>query len=190
MAILDSYTPIGVRDPADTLIAFGYQQVRFLGAVSVAIASGQTQVTIGAGASINIEQAGVPIVASGTINFVSGATVVDNAGVADITITAPAPTVNSQVLAAGFTILSDAFYKRISSAGAVTSSAVTAIADGANDGQEIQLRNVGANDITLTQNANVQCPNGIDLTIGANDTARFIWDATSSTWSCTASSVN
>lgn len=87
MASISSYTPIAIRDPGDNLIAFGYQQVRFLGSVSVIEIAGQTQITIGGGAAIQVRDEGVPVVSTGTLNFVgAGVTVTNNAGVAEISI--------------------------------------------------------------------------------------------------------
>lgn len=93
MSQIFDYSPIGVYDPANTLVAFGYQQVRFLGSVTVVQLGGQTQVTVGGGASVAVQQSGVPILSSGTLNFI-GATVVDNGGTADITVTGAPPTGN------------------------------------------------------------------------------------------------
>lgn len=87
MAEIFDYSPIGVRDAADNLIAFGYQQVRFLGSVSVVQLAGQTQITIGSGGAIAVRDEGVPVVSTGTLNFVgAGVTVTNNAGVAEISI--------------------------------------------------------------------------------------------------------
>jgi hypothetical protein len=87
MSEISTYSPIGIRDPSDTLIAFGYQQVRFLGSVTVVELAGQTQITIGGGASIAVQDEGLPIVSTGTINFVgAGVTVTNNAGVAEVNI--------------------------------------------------------------------------------------------------------
>lgn len=89
MSEMLDYSPIAIRDPADTLIAFGYQQVRFLGSVSVVQLGGQTQITIGGGAAIAVQDEGVPVVSTGTLNFIGTAVnVVNNAGTADITISA------------------------------------------------------------------------------------------------------
>lgn len=50
MSEMLDYSPIGVYDPANTLIAFGAQQLRFTGAgVSVMLSGGQTVVTVPGG---------------------------------------------------------------------------------------------------------------------------------------------
>jgi len=95
----------------------------------------------------------------------------------------------TQVLGAAFTITSSlATYVPISSAGIVTSSAVTAIQSGAIAGQIIILDNQGAFDIILKQSANIELPGGIDYTISIKGVIEFVW--TGSIWRCKGSSAN
>lgn len=62
----------------------------------------------------------------------------------------------------------------ISAAGAVTTSTITAIVDGWNDGQICTMTNMGANPITVKNSANTLL--GGDVVLGQYDTLSVWWD--------------
>ena len=92
-----------------------------------------------------------------------------------------------QVVAATFTIEADGLIVLLSSAGAVTSHTVTAIKDG-KDGDRLILINIGANNITLKNNANTIL--GQDIILSQNDSIQLNWSTALSAWIIVISVIN
>lgn len=92
----------------------------------------------------------------------------------------PAPAI--QTIAGGDTIAADACqsFKRISSAGAVSTSLVNTFTapSGGNLGCWMVVCNVGANNITLDNNANFKSAGGADVVLTQDDCVSVIQGAT------------
>ena len=81
----------------------------------------------------------------------------------------------AEVVTEGSTIVATGTYQPISSAGAVTTSATTAIADGVVNGQILILVNENASDTIIVKNgANTHLTG--DITLGNDDTLTLMWD--------------
>lgn len=131
------YSAIGVRDPADTLIAFGPQQIRFLGSVTVALVAGQTQVTVIGG--------GAPV---GTPNTVA---IFDSLG-ALVSGTDLLWDEATNILRAGSTLVSAAGSNTFMSGDTNTSDATNSIIGGEQNIVDVSVQNTlvigGANNVT------------------------------------------
>ena len=95
---------------------------------------------------------------------------------------------SAQTLVAGDAVtVTASTVKRISTAGAVTSTATPTIADG-NDGQLVYIHNSGANDWTMQDESglagsNLCLPSGSSVTLNPGDTVAMVFISASSCWS-------
>jgi len=88
MSEIIDYSPIGIKNPSGTLIAFGAQTVKFTGSVTVNYLSGETVINIGGGSSVGVQKDGGTVFNASQFNFIgSNITVNDNGGVAEISVT-------------------------------------------------------------------------------------------------------
>lgn len=94
---------------------------------------------------------------------------------------------SAQTLVAGDAVTVTTTVKRISTAGAVTSTATPTIADGV-DGQLLYIHNSGSNDWTMQDESslagsNLCLPSGTSVTLNAGDTVALVFVSASSCWS-------
>jgi hypothetical protein len=68
------------------------------------------------------------------------------------------------------------FLKLNTSGGAITLNTTTAITNGAAVGQMLIIENFSTNNITISDNANVQLNGNVAYTLGNDDTLTLIWD--------------
>lgn len=152
-------------------------------------ASASEWATLGAGAGVSV----TPSAGTTTISVDSTQVpllALDNAFLGDNSFagtTTNTPS-SAQTLVAGDAVtVTASTVKRISTAGAVTSTATPTIADGA-DGQLVYIHNSGANDWTMQDESglagsNLCLPSGSSVTLNPGDTVAMVFISASSCWS-------
>jgi len=83
---------------------------------------------------------------------------------------------SSLEIAEGESITVTTSYQPVTAAGAITTSATTAITDGPVEGAILVIVNTGANNIIIKDGANTKLGGDITLTGGADDSLTVIWD--------------
>ena len=139
-----------------------------------------------AGTGLTVTSGGQTITAGGQTITAGGQVI--TAGQVDIgdwlNLSAQTPV----VVTAGSTITPLGVYQPLTSTGAQTTSTTTAVADGAETGDVLILRNANAADVITVDGTggNVECKT--DKALGAGDTLMLIWNGAD--WNCLSLSDN
>lgn len=178
------------KDPGGTVISSGSQIYHFLGAVAVALVAGETQITVGGGGAVfgTAGQVAFYTTPGGALNTGSTALLFDNTNLRFSSQLLALPGMASVVVAAGFTISNTRSNITITSAGPVSSSAVTAITAGLVSGEILSITNSGAFPITFVNSLNTRCPFGVSFVLNAGASVNFKWSAGSTSWRCIGAS--
>ena len=135
--------------------------------------SGTMKIDVGGTTAATFSSSGVAGAVAATTISASGKIAAN----ADVTIGTTLGLTKTTIAATEAFILTNlSAYVSLTTTGAVTSSATTAIADGSAANNYLVIENAGAADVILKDGANTKLGGDMTLTGGANDTIVLIWN--------------